>query len=1445
MASNEEELCTSYPDFAVICSFIENFGEKLGLNLPNIEEFQKILEDTVNVSDQLIQTVLQLLRRLNKSVQLDKWERGLQRYAHTYSVQDGWELERFGFKQSKLEVKIRVVKNLLESQFDSSKKFKDKVNLMTANELRLQPNGRDKHGVSYWCQLDEQANLRIYSDDQDEESWSLIARNREELVALIQKLESESPPCASREMSVDGSISGTVTPMGLSNAPTPVESAAPTPVASGRTSPVIDTGQEKDNAKLEEKDQEKNIVEIKQTKENTDTKDKNITGANQDENSLERRVIKSLEEKGMTLKEETIKNEFLENKSPFKDKEDKNDDNKLIEDKDPASNVEIKINEKKVKEEEKDSKKVLQEEKETESSQKELSENTIKSEENSKELIKNPVKGADKDKIRKIEKESMQKEFIENQVKNEKTSKVTIKMADKEAENEKNLKLENEPATKEVRENQVKNEETSKEKNIKADKEEENYKRPKLEKESTPKKVSENEVKNEKTSKESSTNPVKEAEKDVKVAGKDIGKTLQKEFSQNEVSVNQVKIEKNSKELIKNPVKEADKNVKDAEKDKIKKIEKESSQKELIENQVKNEESSKEIVKNPVKEAENNKSKKIEKESTAENNQSKKIEKEFPQKEVIEHRGKNEKTCKDSNKNPVKTCSEILNTKKDENIKTSNESVDKKVDIESSNTGINVENREKDKKCDRINIAQIPTESLAKSAESNLNSNIDAQKTKSLECSTSNIKLVNSPSQNQEETTEFLSKINEDISSLKNTNLVPKTSSIVAKIESKDEPALKKQKTHHEEESVSQNATKDIKKSTVKQIDFQNAEFGKKDIEESSQSTSLGNDKKLEKNNICEVKTKSDNEKSIDVKEKSDISDKDSSNLDKKPILLKSKTFESKPELTVNEDSKIFEIETRFSEADKKSYEEKNKTERERIASLKPLEKSSDSPKQDSVCDISKVTKSTELEKNPKKDSPLVDSENKTTVSNNKSIDSDKNSDCFQLTLKKTSPSNQLISKLADSDKKPVESDKKKCVEPEKVEDVEGALELMFGGITESEENSADTVSGEDVKDSKSKLSKDSDVGEAIEEPVLIVKGDGEGALCNAGNPLFMDINSDIGCSSLRTNKPWWECFDNYDDTPGDLIEEEVMYFWGQGNGADCDAGNNGDETENKSDSKNQSDGNNKAQIKEKKGQIENAFKDNESLRKKSESNDENKEEKADSKVNGVKNEKKEDKKDGSENKGKECDMKCGENEKQSSANVGKSNVDKNEKLDNCLEKNKDFTSDKTENGTVLEKEPLEKENVQKLKASKKTETVNEKKNKSKEENEEKCDIEESQNSVDSKSQGRSSRTRGRAAKKSSNNIEKDEDEEVFTPSRGRRGRLVQKQNVEEEPTPSRPSRRAASVRAAAVKSQNIIEDDEMESKDSAKGRGRPKRTGKASKEEPEKEKVDKTPKNR
>ena len=65
---------------------------------------------SLSVDPILINSIIVLLRRIHKAVHTDKWEKVLQRFAHSYCHQDGWELERFGFKKAKLEVKIRVLK---------------------------------------------------------------------------------------------------------------------------------------------------------------------------------------------------------------------------------------------------------------------------------------------------------------------------------------------------------------------------------------------------------------------------------------------------------------------------------------------------------------------------------------------------------------------------------------------------------------------------------------------------------------------------------------------------------------------------------------------------------------------------------------------------------------------------------------------------------------------------------------------------------------------------------------------------------------------------------------------------------------------------------------------------------------------------------------------------------------------------------------------------------------------------------------------------------------------------------------------------------------------------------------------------------------------------------------------------------------------------------------
>uniref|UniRef100_A0A2C9JP17 PHD-type domain-containing protein n=1 Tax=Biomphalaria glabrata TaxID=6526 RepID=A0A2C9JP17_BIOGL len=197
MASVGEGDCHKDPNFAVICSFFDKYSSSLGLPEISYTELQKYLEDTdSDVSNVLIDIHVRLLRRIGKSsVTPERFEKNIIKFIHHYSEFDAWEVESYGYKHAKLDTKLRILKNLLESQFDYNVKFKEKVNESSAEDMRFLPIGRDKEGQAYWYFLDKDMNLLVYKEEQDDDAantWQLVCSDRQDLAKLVNSLQNDN-----------------------------------------------------------------------------------------------------------------------------------------------------------------------------------------------------------------------------------------------------------------------------------------------------------------------------------------------------------------------------------------------------------------------------------------------------------------------------------------------------------------------------------------------------------------------------------------------------------------------------------------------------------------------------------------------------------------------------------------------------------------------------------------------------------------------------------------------------------------------------------------------------------------------------------------------------------------------------------------------------------------------------------------------------------------------------------------------------------------------------------------------------------------------------------------------------------------------------------------------------------------------------------------------------
>ena len=171
------------PNFASVCSFIELFAEHLGITItfPAILRGITHLIATANVDSAAAPTYanncssnnptnknwvalhIRLLKRLKYHVKEDRWERSLTKFCATYSDADAIEVEQLGYVGVSASLRLRILKNLLENQFDRNVKFKEIVNSDSLQRLRRSPLGRDMRGNAYWFLMDTDFNFMVCS----------------------------------------------------------------------------------------------------------------------------------------------------------------------------------------------------------------------------------------------------------------------------------------------------------------------------------------------------------------------------------------------------------------------------------------------------------------------------------------------------------------------------------------------------------------------------------------------------------------------------------------------------------------------------------------------------------------------------------------------------------------------------------------------------------------------------------------------------------------------------------------------------------------------------------------------------------------------------------------------------------------------------------------------------------------------------------------------------------------------------------------------------------------------------------------------------------------------------------------------------------------------------------------------------------------------------------
>uniref|UniRef100_A0A3B1JMP3 Remodeling and spacing factor 1 n=1 Tax=Astyanax mexicanus TaxID=7994 RepID=A0A3B1JMP3_ASTMX len=296
-AGSSPGLC---PSFAVICSFLERYGAQLDLPELTFPQLERYLEETT-APKLLVDLHVKLLRKIGKSVSADRWEKYLVRICQEFNTTWAWELEKKGYLEMTVECKTGILKYLCECQFDDNVKFKTAINEEDPDKMRLQPIGRDKDGLMYWFQLDQDHNVRVYVEEQDDldgSSWKCIV-NRDDLAQILGLLKTQiDPALLVKKDQEEGSSSNSPNPEDEENKKKDDEKSKDACPVSPKTEK---EGQPTEKADLKQETTENNEA----LKDKTDVKEEN---KNQSDKPVEKDgiIIRTIKEEPMEEDPKTL-----------------------------------------------------------------------------------------------------------------------------------------------------------------------------------------------------------------------------------------------------------------------------------------------------------------------------------------------------------------------------------------------------------------------------------------------------------------------------------------------------------------------------------------------------------------------------------------------------------------------------------------------------------------------------------------------------------------------------------------------------------------------------------------------------------------------------------------------------------------------------------------------------------------------------------------------------------------------------------------------------------------------------------------------------------------------------------------------------------------------------------------------------------------------------------